>query len=30
VNGRRVIGAAVVQAGDQVSFGRMSFRLAID
>ncbi|GGK93393.1 DUF1707 and FHA domain-containing protein [Streptomyces flaveus] len=30
VNGRRVIGAAVVQAGDQVSFGRMSFRLATD
>ncbi|WP_128374758.1 DUF1707 and FHA domain-containing protein [Streptomyces cavernae] len=28
VNGRRVIGAAVVRDGDQVSFGRMSFRLA--
>ncbi|WP_369215634.1 FHA domain-containing protein [Streptomyces flavofungini] len=30
VNGRRVIGAAVVQDGDQVSFGQMSFRLAVD
>jgi len=30
VNGRRVIGAAVVQVGDQVSFGRMVFRLAAD
>lgn len=29
VNGRRVIGAAVVQDGDQVSFGTMSFRLAV-
>ncbi|MCX3062744.1 DUF1707 and FHA domain-containing protein [Streptomyces beihaiensis] len=28
VNGRRVIGAAVVRDGDQVSFGRMSFRLS--
>ncbi|MEU6736375.1 FHA domain-containing protein [Streptomyces physcomitrii] len=28
VNGRRVIGAAVVQEGDQVSFGQMSFRLS--
>ncbi|WP_190138810.1 DUF1707 and FHA domain-containing protein [Streptomyces longispororuber] len=28
VNGRRVVGAAVVQAGDQVSFGHMSFCLA--
>ncbi|MFD9905266.1 FHA domain-containing protein [Streptomyces sp. NPDC059063] len=28
VNGRRVIGAAVVQAGDQVAFGHMSFCLA--
>ncbi|MEV1078218.1 DUF1707 and FHA domain-containing protein [Streptomyces sp. NPDC050211] len=28
VNGRRVIGAAVVRDGDQVGFGRMSFRLA--
>jgi hypothetical protein len=27
VNGRRVIGSAVVRAGDQVTFGRMSFRL---
>ncbi|MFJ9539978.1 FHA domain-containing protein [Streptomyces sp. NPDC101225] len=30
VNGRRVIGAAVVREGDQVGFGRMSFRLACD
>ncbi|MEU5093421.1 DUF1707 and FHA domain-containing protein [Streptomyces sp. NPDC020996] len=28
VNGRRVIGAAVVREGDQVGFGKMSFRLA--
>ncbi|MGA4838940.1 FHA domain-containing protein [Streptomyces sp. G45] len=28
VNGRRVIGAAVVRAGDQVSFGHMAFCLA--
>ncbi|MET7378874.1 DUF1707 and FHA domain-containing protein [Streptomyces sp. NPDC005526] len=28
VNGRRVIGAAVVRAGDQVGFGRVAFRLA--
>ncbi|MFJ8106375.1 FHA domain-containing protein [Streptomyces sp. NPDC096132] len=28
VNGRRVIGAAVVREGDQVSFGRMAFRLS--
>ncbi|GAA4826868.1 DUF1707 and FHA domain-containing protein [Streptomyces ziwulingensis] len=28
VNGRRVIGAAVVREGDQIGFGRMSFRLA--
>ncbi|WP_328354402.1 FHA domain-containing protein [Streptomyces sp. NBC_00457] len=28
VNGRRVIGAAIVREGDQVGFGRMSFRLA--
>jgi hypothetical protein len=28
VNGRRVVGAMVVRAGDQVTFGRMSFRLA--
>jgi hypothetical protein len=30
VNGRRVIGAAVVRDGDQVSFGHMTFRLATD
>ncbi|MGH4032216.1 FHA domain-containing protein [Actinomycetota bacterium Odt1-20B] len=29
VNGRRVVGAAVVREGDQVSFGRMAFRLAV-
>ncbi|MEU6551171.1 DUF1707 and FHA domain-containing protein [Streptomyces sp. NPDC046915] len=29
VNGRRVIGAAVVREGDQISFGRMAFRLAV-
>jgi hypothetical protein len=28
VNGRRVIGAAVVREGDQVGFGRMTFRLS--
>ncbi|MEV6168839.1 DUF1707 and FHA domain-containing protein [Streptomyces sp. NPDC051954] len=28
VNGRRVIGAAVVREGDQIGFGRISFRLA--
>ena len=28
VNGRRVTSTAVVQPGDQVSFGRLSFRLA--
>ncbi|MFF5704099.1 FHA domain-containing protein [Streptomyces sp. NPDC012794] len=28
VNGRRVTGAAVVRPGDQVGFGRMSFRLS--
>jgi hypothetical protein len=28
VNGRRVLGAAVVREGDQVGFGRMLFRLA--
>jgi hypothetical protein len=28
VNGRRVIGAAVVREGDQVGFGTMTFRLA--
>ncbi|MFJ8859248.1 FHA domain-containing protein [Streptomyces sp. NPDC102451] len=27
VNGQRVVGAVVVRDGDQVSFGRMSFRL---
>jgi hypothetical protein len=30
VNGRRVIGAAVVQDGDQIGFGRMMFRLSSD
>jgi hypothetical protein len=30
VNGRRVVGAAVVRDGDQVSFGQMSFRLSAD
>ncbi|MCW2870592.1 FHA domain-containing protein, partial [Actinacidiphila oryziradicis] len=28
VNGRRVMGAVVVRPGDQVTFGRMSYRLA--
>jgi pSer/pThr/pTyr-binding forkhead associated (FHA) protein len=28
VNGRRVIGAAVVREGDQVAFGRTAFRLS--
>jgi hypothetical protein len=28
VNGRRVIGAAVVREGDQVAFGQVSFRLS--
>ncbi|WP_435612169.1 FHA domain-containing protein [Streptomyces sp. bgisy159] len=28
VNGRRVVGAAVVREGDQVAFGRMAFRLS--
>ncbi|CAL9415024.1 MULTISPECIES: DUF1707 and FHA domain-containing protein [Streptomyces] len=28
VNGRRVIGAAVVREGDQIGFGQMTFRLA--
>lgn len=28
VNGRRVTGAAIVQDGDSVSFGRMAFRLS--
>ncbi len=27
VNGRRVIGAAVVREGDQVGFGQVSYRL---
>jgi hypothetical protein len=30
VNGRRVVGAAVVREGDQVGFGRMAFRLSAD
>ena len=30
VNGRRVTGAAVVREGDQVGFGRMAFRLAVN
>jgi hypothetical protein len=30
VNGRRVIGAVTVRVGDEVTFGRMSFRLAAD
>ncbi|MET9502594.1 DUF1707 and FHA domain-containing protein [Streptomyces sp. NPDC006622] len=30
VNGRRVIGAAVVREGDQVAFGGMAFRLSVD
>ncbi|MEU9211224.1 DUF1707 and FHA domain-containing protein [Streptomyces sp. NPDC048415] len=30
VNGRRVIGATVVKDGDQIGFGRMTFRLASD
>ncbi|MFJ4480982.1 FHA domain-containing protein [Streptomyces longwoodensis] len=30
VNGRRVVGAAVVREGDQVSFGRMAFRLSVN
>ncbi|MET9730708.1 DUF1707 and FHA domain-containing protein [Streptomyces sp. NPDC006458] len=29
VNGRRVIGAAVVREGDQVGFGNMMFRLSV-
>ncbi|MFD5625083.1 MULTISPECIES: FHA domain-containing protein [unclassified Streptomyces] len=28
VNGRRVIGAAVVREGDEIGFGRMTFRLS--
>jgi hypothetical protein len=30
VNGRRVIGAAVVREGDQVGFGSMAFRLSVN
>ncbi|MGW1722045.1 FHA domain-containing protein [Streptomyces sp. NPDC002306] len=30
VNGRRVIGAAVVREGDQIGFGSIAFRLAAD
>ncbi|MET9498075.1 DUF1707 and FHA domain-containing protein [Streptomyces sp. NPDC006552] len=30
VNGRRVIGVAVVRDGDQVAFGHMAFRLSAD
>ncbi|MEU1515846.1 DUF1707 and FHA domain-containing protein [Streptomyces sp. NPDC005811] len=30
VNGRRVIGAAVVREGDQVSFGNVAFRLSVN
>ncbi|MFG3154740.1 FHA domain-containing protein [Streptomyces sp. NPDC048219] len=30
VNGRRVIGAAVVREGDQIGFGQMAFRLAVN
>lgn len=30
VNGRRVLGAAVVREGDQIGFGRMTFRLAVN
>ncbi len=30
VNGRRVIGAAVVREGDQVSFGKVAFRLSVN
>jgi hypothetical protein len=30
VNGRRVIGAAIVRGGDQVSFGQASFRIATE
>lgn len=30
VNGRRVIGAAVVRDGDQISFGHMMFRLSAE
>ncbi|GAB2797180.1 DUF1707 and FHA domain-containing protein [Streptomyces chlorus] len=30
VNGRRVVGAAVVREGDQIGFGRMTYRLTAD
>lgn len=30
VNGRRVVGAAVVREGDQIGFGHMAFRLSDD
>ncbi|CAL9386185.1 hypothetical protein SUDANB6_01163 [Streptomyces sp. enrichment culture] len=30
VNGRRVVGAAVVRQGDQIGFGQMVFRLSAD
>ncbi|MGW0913654.1 FHA domain-containing protein [Streptomyces sp. NPDC002784] len=30
VNGRRVIGAAVVREGDQVGFGQLAFRLTVN
>ncbi|MFD6812072.1 FHA domain-containing protein [Streptomyces anthocyanicus] len=30
VNGRRVVGAVVVRAGDVVGFGEMTFRLSVD
>lgn len=30
VNGRRVAGAVVVRAGDQIGFGQMAFRLSAD
>ncbi|MGV9252439.1 FHA domain-containing protein [Streptomyces sp. NPDC003697] len=30
VNGRRVVGAVVVREGDQVAFGRVTFRLSAD
>ncbi|MGI5446090.1 FHA domain-containing protein [Streptomyces sp. CA-243310] len=30
VNGRRVTGSAVVREGDEIGFGRMTFRLSLD
>lgn len=30
VNGRRVVGAAVVREGDQIGFGRITYRLAVN